>query len=201
MIKTLDGWIPDFSFLLLFTLLFQILIPWKQKIRLMDYNNGFSISSFFLSLVSFLWIGAQFPQEKFLSYGRILTLDFYFLLMCILFSSIFYFVSNSDLLIGLHPMSWLAVTFTTQEINSLRQPAINSLLKEDRKERGIIKKKEWRMNRQLLQVSSRFHGWQSSVFSSQQIHSYSHSVLRQFLPYDPQALMKRLMVYERKRKG
>ena len=29
------------------------------------------------------------------------------------------------LLISLHPMSWLAVTFTTQEINSLRQPAIN----------------------------------------------------------------------------
>merc|ERR1712224_802972 len=54
--------------------------------RLMDCNNGFSISSFFLSLLSFLWIGAQFPQEKFLSYGRILTLDFYFLLMCILFS-------------------------------------------------------------------------------------------------------------------
>ena len=50
----------------------------------MDYNNGFSISSFFLSLVSFLWIGAQFPQEKFLSYGRILTLDFHFLIMCIL---------------------------------------------------------------------------------------------------------------------
>jgi hypothetical protein len=38
----------------------------------MDYNNGFSLSSFFLSLLSFLWIGAQFPQEKFLSYGRIL---------------------------------------------------------------------------------------------------------------------------------
>ena len=54
--------------------------------RLMDYNNGFSISSFFLSLGSFLWIGAQFPQEKFLSYGRILTLHYYFLLMCILFS-------------------------------------------------------------------------------------------------------------------
>merc|ERR1712129_197075 len=49
--------------------------------RLMDYNNGFSISFFFLSL---LWIGAQFPQEKFLSYGRILTLDFHFLIMCIL---------------------------------------------------------------------------------------------------------------------
>ena len=55
--------------------------------RLMDYNNGFSISSFFLSLGSFLWIGAQFPQEKFLSYGRILTLHYYFLLMCILFST------------------------------------------------------------------------------------------------------------------
>merc|ERR1712196_618139 len=49
-------------------------------------NNGFSLSSFFLSLLSFLWIGAQFPQEKFLSYARILTLHYYFLLMCILFS-------------------------------------------------------------------------------------------------------------------
>ena len=29
----------------------------------------------------------QFPQEKFLSYGRILTLDYYFLLMCILFTA------------------------------------------------------------------------------------------------------------------
>merc|ERR1711907_428000 len=47
--------------------------------RLIDCNNGFSISFFFLSFVSFLWIGAQFPQEKFLSYARILTLDFFFL--------------------------------------------------------------------------------------------------------------------------
>ena len=52
----------------------------------MDYNNGFSLSSLFLGILSFLWIGAQFPQEKFLSYARILTLDYYFLLMCILFS-------------------------------------------------------------------------------------------------------------------
>ena len=52
-------------------------------------NNGFSLSSFFLSSLSFLWIGAQFPQEKFLSYGRILTLYYYFLLMCILFSFLF----------------------------------------------------------------------------------------------------------------
>merc|ERR1711982_69683 len=49
-------------------------------------NNSFSLSSFFLSFFSFLWIGAQFPQEKFLSYARILTLHYYFLLMCILFS-------------------------------------------------------------------------------------------------------------------
>jgi len=49
-------------------------------------NNGFSLSSFFSLSLSFLWIGSQFPQEKFLSYGRILTLYYYFLLMCILFS-------------------------------------------------------------------------------------------------------------------
>merc|ERR1739838_932196 len=49
-------------------------------------NNGFSLSFFFLSFLSFLWIGAQFPQEKFLSYARILTSYYYFLLMCILFS-------------------------------------------------------------------------------------------------------------------
>merc|ERR1712076_214500 len=53
--------------------------------RLMDCNNGFSISFFFLSFLSCLWIGAQFPQEKFLSYARILTLDFYFLLFFFFF--------------------------------------------------------------------------------------------------------------------
>merc|ERR1712232_692453 len=49
-------------------------------------NNTFSLSFFFLVVLTFLWIGAQFPQEKFLSYARILTLYYYFLLMCILFS-------------------------------------------------------------------------------------------------------------------
>merc|ERR1712107_479068 len=51
-------------------------------------NNAFSlsISFFFLLVLTFLWVGAQFPQEKFLSYARILTLHYYFLLMCILFS-------------------------------------------------------------------------------------------------------------------
>merc|ERR1712027_241576 len=36
-------------------------------------NNCFSLSSFFQSLLSFLWIGAQFPQVKFLSYGLSVT--------------------------------------------------------------------------------------------------------------------------------
>merc|ERR1712194_739471 len=45
-----------------------------------------SKSYFFLLVLTFLWIGAQFPQEKFLSYARILTLHYYFLLMCILFA-------------------------------------------------------------------------------------------------------------------
>merc|ERR1711884_987244 len=47
-------------------------------------NNGFLLSFFFFITLCFLWIGAQFPQEKFLSYARILTLYYYFLLMCIL---------------------------------------------------------------------------------------------------------------------
>merc|ERR1712050_143004 len=66
-------------------------------------NNGFHLSSFFGTFLSFLWIGAQFPQEKFLSYGRILTLHYYFLLMCILFSSLsislyYYSISFSSFL-------------------------------------------------------------------------------------------------------
>merc|ERR1712087_606925 len=47
-------------------------------------NNSFSLSFFFSLSLSFLWIGAQFPQEKFLSYARILTLYYYFCLSCIL---------------------------------------------------------------------------------------------------------------------
>merc|ERR1711993_153364 len=55
-------------------------------------NNCFSLSFYFQSFLSFLWIGAQFPQVKFLSYGRILTLYYYFLLMCILFSFFYFFI-------------------------------------------------------------------------------------------------------------
>ena len=38
----------------------------------MDYNNSFSIIFLLFIFLLFLWIGAQFPLEKFLSYGRIL---------------------------------------------------------------------------------------------------------------------------------
>merc|ERR1712171_29425 len=48
--------------------------------RSVHNNNGFSISFFYLSVLCILWIGAQFPQEKFLSYGRILTCYYYFIL-------------------------------------------------------------------------------------------------------------------------
>merc|ERR1712032_639149 len=54
--------------------------------RLVQFNNGFLISFFFGLFLSLIWIGAQFPQEKFLSYARILTLEYYILVACILFS-------------------------------------------------------------------------------------------------------------------
>merc|ERR1712056_132010 len=47
-------------------------------------NISFLLSFFIFLLLSFLWIGAQFPQEMFLSYARIMTLYYYLLLMCIL---------------------------------------------------------------------------------------------------------------------
>jgi ubiquinol-cytochrome c reductase cytochrome b subunit len=47
-------------------------------IRLIHCNNNFIIILLFLIYIYLLWIGAQFPQEKYLSYGRILTLQFYY---------------------------------------------------------------------------------------------------------------------------
>merc|ERR1712188_78621 len=41
--------------------------------RMMSANNGFFVSFFFSILLVFIWIGAQFPQEKFRSYARIIT--------------------------------------------------------------------------------------------------------------------------------
>ena len=46
-----------------------------------ELNGHFRILSlnccFFLIIICFLWIGAQLPQEIFISYGRILTLFYY----------------------------------------------------------------------------------------------------------------------------
>merc|ERR1711982_161515 len=77
------------GFIILLTSIFILFLFGENRnlttfTRLMDCNNGFSISFLFISFLSFLWIGAQFPQEKFLSYARILTLYYYFLIMCIL---------------------------------------------------------------------------------------------------------------------
>ena len=78
------------GFIILLTSIFILFLFGEIRLiavftRLMDYNNGFSLLYLSSIFMSFLWIGAQFPQEKFLSYGRILTLHYYFLLMCILF--------------------------------------------------------------------------------------------------------------------
>ena len=78
------------GFIILLTSIFILFLFGEIRLiavftRLMDYNNGFSLLYLSYIFMSFLWIGAQFPQEKFLSYGRILTLYYYFLLMCILF--------------------------------------------------------------------------------------------------------------------
>merc|ERR1712100_482597 len=50
--------------------------------RLVNISNNFAVSLFFCIFIIFIWIGAQFPQEKFLSYARVLTLDYYFLIIC-----------------------------------------------------------------------------------------------------------------------
>merc|ERR1712187_906814 len=64
------------GFIILLTSIFMLFILGEVR-NLTTFarlnNNGFSLSFFFLSFLSFLWIGAQFPQEKFLSYGRILA--------------------------------------------------------------------------------------------------------------------------------
>lgn len=61
--------------------------------------NSFYLWFWFFSFLSLVWIGGQFPQDNFLSYGRILTLHYYFLLMCILFS---YEIPSSKKARGFH---------------------------------------------------------------------------------------------------
>ena len=43
---------------------------------------------FFLIILCFLWMGAQLPQEIFISYGRILTLFYYKIIIYLLFAGI-----------------------------------------------------------------------------------------------------------------
>merc|ERR1712227_101331 len=92
------------GFIVLLTSIFVLFLSGEIRMmtiftRLMDCNNGFSLYIFFLSFLSFLWIGAQFPLEKFLSYARIMTFYYYFLL-----SSLSYF-QLTPLYISLFPSS------------------------------------------------------------------------------------------------
>ena len=78
------------GFIILLTSIFIIFLfaeirNLKTFTKLLYYNNVFSI---FLLYFYFCWIGAQFPLLLFLSYGRLFTLDFHFLLICILFTRI-----------------------------------------------------------------------------------------------------------------
>merc|ERR1712196_239625 len=63
------------GFIVLLTSIFTLFFLGEKRnlssfTRLIDSNNGFSISFFFLLNLSLLWIGAQFPQFKFLSHAR-----------------------------------------------------------------------------------------------------------------------------------
>ena len=73
-------------------------------------NGHFRILSlnccFFLIIICFLWIGAQLPQEIFISYGRILTLFYYKIIIYLLFV---YWGSDSPLMV-----SWFLLTFISR---------------------------------------------------------------------------------------
>lgn len=81
------------GFIILFTSIF-ILFYFMRSLSISFYFiifftnrfNSFYLCFWFLLLFSFIWIGGQFPVDNFLSYGRILTLHYYYLLICILFS-------------------------------------------------------------------------------------------------------------------
>jgi ubiquinol-cytochrome c reductase cytochrome b subunit len=52
------------------------------------YSGLLFLSLFISVFILLIWIGNQFPQEIFLSYARILTFYYYFLIFCILFTSL-----------------------------------------------------------------------------------------------------------------
>ena len=83
--------------------------------RIMETNNGFSTSFFFIIFLVFLWIGAQFPQEKFLSYARILTLHLY---------SYFYILEEQYLLVFWPPRSLCINTFSWVQPNAKKNTSL-----------------------------------------------------------------------------
>lgn len=79
------------GFIILFTSIF-ILFYFMRSLSMSFYFivktssrfNGLYLCFWFLSLISFIWIGGQFPVDNFLSYGRILTLHYYLLIFWVL---------------------------------------------------------------------------------------------------------------------
>ena len=96
--------VPEWYFLLYYTMLkaipnknagFIILLT-SILILLLFGESHFHPRSlnccFFLIIICFLWIGAQLPQEIFISYGRILTLFYYKIIIYLLFVPSFSFL-------------------------------------------------------------------------------------------------------------
>merc|ERR1712127_276940 len=80
MLKAVPNKNAGFIILLTSILIFFIFGEIRNLTALCLSNiDSFSLSCFFLCSLSFLWIGAQFPQLKFLSYARILTFYYYFI--------------------------------------------------------------------------------------------------------------------------
>jgi hypothetical protein len=73
------------SILLLFYFMRSVSMSYYFVVFTSCRFNSFYLWFWFFSFLSLVWIGGQFPQDNFLSYARILTLYYYFLLMCILF--------------------------------------------------------------------------------------------------------------------
>merc|ERR1711998_812172 len=74
------------SILLLFDFMRSVSMSYYFVVFTSCRFNSFYLWFWFFSLLSLVWIGGQFPQDNFLSYARLLTLYYYFLFICILFS-------------------------------------------------------------------------------------------------------------------
>ena len=88
--------VPEWYFLCQYAMLkaipsknagFIILLTSVSILFLLGEVRTMTTFSLFTVFVSFLWIGAQFPQETFLSYARILTFLYYLTFTCILVTS------------------------------------------------------------------------------------------------------------------